>query len=49
MSFDGALLRLGFWLYGLNVQQRGKRPVLSVGQTGYSSSPHASSPFRRIG
>jgi hypothetical protein len=49
MSFDGALLRRGFWLYVWRIRPRGKRPVLYVGRTGDSSSPFASSPFKRIG
>lgn len=48
MSFDGALLGRGFWLYVLRITD-GVRNVLYVGRTGDSSSPHASSPFKRIG
>ena len=47
-SFDGALLKRGFWLYVCRIAY-GRRSVLYVGRTGDSSSPHASSPFTRIG
>lgn len=48
MSFNGALLERGFWLYVWRIANQ-DRNVLYVGRTGDSSSPHASSPFRRIG
>jgi hypothetical protein len=48
MSFDGAVLRRGFWLYVWRIVGKG-RTVLYVGRTGDSSSPHAASPFLRIG
>jgi hypothetical protein len=48
MSFDGALLGRGFWLYVWRITN-GKRRVLYVGRTGDNASPHASSPFKRIG
>jgi hypothetical protein len=48
MSFDGALLERGFWIYVWRITGD-DRTVLYVGRTGDSSSPHASSPFRRIG
>ena len=48
MSFDGALLRRGFWLYVWRIKD-GERSVVYVGRTGDSSSPHASSPFKRVG
>ena len=48
MSFDGALLARGFWLYVWRIVAPAET-VLYVGRTGDSSSPHASSPFRRIG
>jgi hypothetical protein len=48
MSFDGQLLARGFWLYVWKI--RGPRShCLYVGRTGDTSSPSASSPFRRIG
>lgn len=47
-SFDGALLKRGFWLYVCRIAY-GRRSVLYVGRTGDSSSAHASSPFTRIG
>ena len=43
MSFDGALLGRGFWLYVWRITD-GSRSVLYVGRTGDSSSPHASYP-----
>lgn len=48
ISFDGALLERGFWLYVWRVTQNG-RSVLYVGRTGDSSSQYASSPFSRLG
>jgi len=48
MIFDGALLKRGFWLYVWDITTEGGRH-LYVGRTGDSSSPHASSPFVRIG
>lgn len=48
MTFDGALLERGFWLYVWRIAD-GSQEVLYVGRTGDSSSMHASSPFRRIG
>ncbi len=48
MSFDGALLRRGFWLYVWRITT-GDRTALYVGRTGDTSSPNASSPFKRIG
>ncbi|MFL5796564.1 MAG: hypothetical protein ACJ77A_01360 [Actinomycetota bacterium] len=48
MSFDGALLQRGFWLYVWRVHA-GSETVLYVGRTGDSSSRYASSPFARVG
>lgn len=48
MTFHGAILARGFWLYVWDIKGQGKR-VFYVGRTGDSSSPNASSPFRRIG
>ena len=48
MEFTGKLLKRGFWLYVWDIKESGRRH-LYVGRTGDSSSPHASSPFRRIG
>jgi hypothetical protein len=48
MEFSGKLLKRGFWLYVWEI--RGDETHhLYVGRTGDSSSPNASSPFRRIG
>jgi hypothetical protein len=48
MSFDGQLLARGFWLYIWDMRGPSGRH-LYVGRTGDSSSPHAQSPFKRIG
>jgi len=48
MTFDGPLLSRGFWLYVWEIKGPASHYVY-VGRTGDSSSPHASSPFRRIG
>jgi hypothetical protein len=47
-TFDGQLLRRGFWLYVLRVQHK-RRLYIYVGRTGDNSSPNAASPFSRIG
>lgn len=47
MRFDGQLLNRGFWLYIWHVRGPLCHHVY-VGRTGDSSSPHASSPFKRI-
>lgn len=49
IEFDGALLQRGFWLYVWQVTEPGGGQVLYVGRTGDSSSPHAQSPFVRMG
>jgi len=48
ISFSGALLERGFWLYVWRVKNNGQT-VLYVGRTGDSSSQYASSPFSRLG
>jgi hypothetical protein len=48
MTFDGRLLTRGFWLYVWRIDAPG-RTLVYVGRTGDSSSPHAGSPFSRIG
>lgn len=48
MKFDGHLLRRRFWLYIWRITGSAAEH-LYVGRTGDSSSPHASSPFKRIG
>ena len=48
ISFDGQVLNRGFWLYVIDIRSPDRR-VLYVGRTGDSSSPHAGSPFSRIG
>ena len=48
VSFSGAVLERGFWLYVWRVTNEGKQ-FLYVGRTGDSSSRFAASPFARIG
>ena len=48
MEFSGKLLKRGFWLYVWDIKQD-LQHHLYVGRTGDTSSPHASSPFLRIG
>ncbi len=48
ITFQGALLERGFWLYVWRVKHNGQT-VLYVGRTGDSSSRYASSPFSRLG
>lgn len=48
LSFGGAVLERGFWLYVWRVTS-GKHKFLYVGRTGDSSSRFAASPFARIG
>lgn len=48
MSFDGRVLRRGFWLYYWLISDRA-RTLVYVGRTGDNSSPNAGSPFLRIG
>jgi hypothetical protein len=47
MSFDGALLERGFWLYAWMIRHGNERFVY-VGRTGDSSSKFAVSPFSRL-
>jgi hypothetical protein len=48
LSFSGAMLARGFWLYVWEIQTADDDIVLYVGRTGDSSSPHAQSPFNRL-
>ncbi len=48
MMFDGALLNRGFWLYVCEIFTDDHRRLFYVGRTGDSSSPNASSVFRRF-
>lgn len=48
LSFDGQLLKRGFWLYIWDIETPKKR-LLYVGRTGDNSSAHAASPFSRTG
>jgi len=47
ISFDGALLQRGFWLYACLIRS-GRKRIVYVGRTGDSSSKHAASPFSRL-
>jgi hypothetical protein len=48
LSFDGALLGRGFWIYVWEITSQEKGTYYYVGRTGDSSSPNAASPFKRI-
>jgi hypothetical protein len=48
LKFDGAILERGFWIYVWKISF-GSKVVVYIGRTGDSSSPNASSPFRRMG
>src|SRR5271170_1962311 len=48
MTFDGDILKRGFWLYVWEIKGTNSHH-LYVGRTGDSSSANASSPFKRIG
>src|SRR3972149_5328752 len=48
LSFDGELLRRGFWLYIWRIMH-GRSVLYYVGRTGDSSSRYASSPISRMG
>jgi len=47
ISFPGAILERGFWLYVWRIQS-GARVFFYVGRTGDSSSKFAASPFSRL-
>jgi hypothetical protein len=47
ISFDGQLLKRGFWLYVWRIGH-GSRTVFYVGRTGDTSSENAASPFNRL-
>lgn len=48
LTFPGALLKRGFWLYAWRIRC-GDQEFYYVGRTGDSSSQYASSPFSRLG
>ena len=48
MRFDGRILARGFWLYVWEIVHTAGR-CYYIGRTGDSSSPHAQSPFVRVG
>lgn len=43
LTFDGAILQRGFWLYVWEITPVGAAPLYYVGRTGESSSTHAQS------
>jgi hypothetical protein len=49
ISFDGAILSRGFWLYVWEITTAGGQKLYYVGRTGDSSSANAQSPFNRMG
>lgn len=49
LSFSGALIERGFWLYVWRVRSREGREFLYVGRTGDNSSPKATAPYTRMG
>lgn len=49
VQFDGQFLSRGFWLYAWEVSLPSDTTIVYVGRTGDSSSPHAQSPFNRMG
>ncbi len=49
LSFDGSLLKRGFWLYVWEITAPDGEALYYVGRTGDSSSKNAQSPFTRIG
>jgi choline dehydrogenase-like flavoprotein len=49
VSFDGAILDRGFWLYVWEVTTAENKNMYYVGRTGDSSSSNAQSPFNRMG
>lgn len=48
LTLPGSMLRPGFWLYVWRVSTP-TGVLLYVGRTGDSSSPHAASPYQRLG
>ncbi len=49
MTFDGSVLRRGFWVYVWAIKTPSNGTIIYVGRTGDTSSPNAQSPFRRVG
>lgn len=49
ITYEGALLRRGFWLYVWEITAPQNRHLYYVGRTGDSSSINAQSPFNRMG
>ncbi len=49
LSFDGGILRRGFWLYVWEIIRPQGTALYYVGMTGDSSSTNAQSPFNRMG
>ena len=49
LTFEGAMLERGFWLYVWDITTEGKNHLYYVGRTGDSSSNNAQSAFNRMG
>jgi hypothetical protein len=49
ITFDGSVLRRGFWIYVWAIRTPKGETLIYVGRTGDTSSPNAQSPFRRVG
>jgi hypothetical protein len=49
VTFEGSILRRGFWLYVWAITAPDGRSLYYVGRTGDSSSTNAQSPFNRMG
>jgi len=47
-TFDGAILKRGFWLYLVEIVTSRGRHLVYVGRTGDTSSPYAASLFTRM-
>src|SRR5260370_27999554 len=48
LTFPGAILERGFWLYVLEITSADGRALYYVGRTGDNSSLNAQSPFARL-
>jgi hypothetical protein len=49
LTFNGGLLRRGFWLYIWEIKTPEQTRLYYVGRAGDSSSSNAQSPFNRMG
>jgi hypothetical protein len=48
MSFDGAILERGYWVYVILIYHKSGKMHLYIGRTGDQSSQNAGSPFQRV-